>query len=75
MAFSYKPLWKLLIEQEMTKKALREKTGISISTLTRMGHDDYVSMKILDDICNALGCTPNDVIRHIPDVPGGGDDT
>jgi len=33
MAFTYKPLWKLLIDKEMTKKALMAKTGISKSTM------------------------------------------
>ena len=75
MAFTYKPLWKMLIDMNMTKKAFRERTGISLSTVNSMGRDEYISMKIIDDICNEFHCTPNDVIRHIPDVPGGGDDT
>ena len=33
MAFTYKPLWKLLIDREMTKKELMQATGISKSSL------------------------------------------
>ncbi len=29
MAFTYKPLWKLLIDKRMTKKSLMQLTGIS----------------------------------------------
>lgn len=36
MAFSYKPLWKLLIDRDMSKKSLMELTGISKSTLDKM---------------------------------------
>ena len=35
MSFSYKPLWKLLIDKEMTKKALMQATGISKSTMDK----------------------------------------
>ena len=33
MAFSYKPLWKLLIDKELSKKELMRETGISKSTM------------------------------------------
>ena len=33
MAFTYKPLWKLLIDKEMTKKELMQRTAISKSTM------------------------------------------
>ena len=36
MAFSYKPLWKLLIDRDMTKKQLMYVTGISKSTMDKM---------------------------------------
>ena len=66
MPFNYKPLWKQLIDLDMTKKAFAKKVGISISTLNRMGRNEYISLKIIDDICVMLQCTPNDVIEHIP---------
>ena len=37
MAFSYKPLWKLLIDNDMTKKQLMQAAGISKSTMDKMG--------------------------------------
>ena len=48
MSFSYKPLWKLLIDKEMTKKALMQATGISKSTMDKMGRGEQVSMDIID---------------------------
>ena len=64
MAFTYKPLWKLLIDKEMTKKALMAKTGISKSTMDKMGRSEIVSLEIIDRICNYFNCSVEDVIEH-----------
>jgi len=65
MAFSYKPLWKLLIDCDMTKKQLMQKTGISKSTMDKMARGEMVSMEIIDRICSALSCKVDSVIEHI----------
>ena len=62
--FNYKPLLKLLIDKGMTKTQLREQLGISMSTLAKISKDEYISMKVLDDICNLLNCKIEDVIEH-----------
>ncbi|MGI6698990.1 MAG: helix-turn-helix transcriptional regulator [Lentisphaerae bacterium] len=64
MAFTYKPLWKLLIDKEMTKKELMEKTGISKSTMDKMGRGETVSLEIIDRICNHFACKVENVIEH-----------
>ncbi len=64
MAFSYKPLWKLLIDREMTKKKLMEGAGISKSTMDKMGRGELVSMQIIDRICAFLKCDLSDVLEH-----------
>ncbi len=65
MAFSYKPLWKLLIDKEMRKKQLMEATGISKSTVDKMGRGEQVSMDIVDRMCTFFGCDVSDIIEHI----------
>ena len=67
MAFSYKPLWKLLIDKDMTKKQLMIETGISKSTMDKMGRGEAVSMDIIDRLCNFFNCNVEDVINHIED--------
>jgi DNA-binding Xre family transcriptional regulator len=67
MPFSYKPLWKMLIDQEMTKKAFVQATGISQSTVDKMGRSEYVSLEVIDRICNYFQCGISDVLAHIPD--------
>ena len=64
MSFSYKPLWKLLIDKEMTKKALMQATGISKSTMDKMGRGEQVSMDIIDRLCNYFECCVEDIIEH-----------
>ena len=63
--FNYKPLLKLLIDKGMTKTQLREQLGISMATLAKISKNEYVSMKVLDDICSLLNCKIEDVIEHI----------
>lgn len=65
MAFSYKPLWKLLIDKEMTKKQLMEATGISKSTMDKMGRGEQVSLDIIDRICTYFSCDVKEILEHI----------
>lgn len=60
---SYKPLWKTLIEKGIKKTELRTMAGFSSGTLARMGKDQYVEMKHIDSICQALDCEISDVIE------------
>lgn len=64
MSFSYKPLWKLLIDNDMSKKDLMQKTGISKSTMDKMGRSDYVSMEIIDRLCQYFNCNIEDIVSH-----------
>lgn len=64
MPFSYKPLWKMLIDKDLTKKKLMEETGISKSTMVKMAHGEQVSMDILDRLCKYLGCRIEEIVEH-----------
>ena len=65
MAFSYKPLWHLLLDRGITKTQLREMTGIGTATLAKLSKDDEVSMTVINKICVALNCEVQDVIQII----------
>lgn len=56
VAVSYKKLWKLLIDQDMKKKDLLLATGISQSSLSKMGRNENVNTDMLVKICKALSC-------------------
>ncbi len=64
MAFTYKPLWKLLIDKRMTKKSLMQLTGISKSTMDKMYREEYVALSVIDRICAQLKCDVSDVISY-----------
>ncbi|MDO4343265.1 MAG: helix-turn-helix transcriptional regulator [Eubacteriales bacterium] len=64
MSFSYKPLWKLLIDRDMSKKDLMKETKISKSTMDKMGRSEIVSLEIIDRICNYFHCSIEDVVEH-----------
>ena len=66
MAFSFKPLWKVLIDKDMNKEDLRIAIKTSSATVTKMSKNEYVSMKILNDICTYLECNISDIIEFIP---------
>jgi len=62
MAISYNGLWKLLIDNNLYKKDLTEKLGISSATIAKMGKGEKVSMEVLQKICDYLDCNIGDIM-------------
>lgn len=60
---NYKPLWKMLIDKNLSKAELREKTSIARSTMAKMTSNEYVSMDVLVRICIALDCSMDDIVE------------
>ena len=54
MEYNYNKLWKLLIDKNLMKKDLMEKTGITSSTIAKMGKNKAVSMEVLGKISMLL---------------------
>lgn len=70
MPFSYKPLWKLLIDKDMSKKELMEVARISKSTMDKMGRREIVSLEIIERICNSFDCKIEDVVEYCKSKKG-----
>lgn len=68
MAISYKKLWKLLIDKDMTAVDLRQATGIAPNTMTKLRRDEEVSMTVLIKICTALDVNIGDIMDLVPDT-------
>ena len=64
---SYAPLMSTLHKKRISKTDLQKLTGMSPSTLAKIGKDEYVALKIIDEICNKLDCNIEDVIVHVKD--------
>ena len=66
MQTSYKKLWKRLIDLDMSKKELREATGLSTGTMTKLTKDEDVSMNALKRICKVCQCNIGDIVDFVP---------
>jgi len=62
---SYKKLQKLLIDKDIKKTQLKDMIKVSSSTLARLSTNQYVSLEIIDKICDVLDCQPGDIIEYV----------
>ena len=67
MRISYNPLWKLLIDKDLKKKDLCELSGVSSTSIAKMGRNENVNTDILVKICEALECDISDIAEVVND--------
>lgn len=67
MAVSYKKLFHLLIEKDMTNTQLMQQAGFSANIITRLKRNEYVSMESLENICRVMNCGVDDILEFEPD--------
>ena len=67
MAVSYKKLFHMLIDINMTAAELQKKAGYSANISTRMRRDEYVSLDSIEKICRVLNCKVDDIVEFVPD--------
>jgi len=53
----------MLIDKDISKQQLREKTSIARSTMVKMANNEYVAMDVLVRICIALDCGMDDIVE------------
>lgn len=63
MAVSYKKLWKLLIDRNISKADLRRAAGIAPNTMTKLNRDEEVTLETLGKICAALSVDIGDIVE------------
>ena len=66
MGPSYKKLWKMLIDRDMSKSDLRIRAHISSVTLAKLGKGESVTTSVLVRICNVLDCNIGDIVDVVP---------
>jgi transcriptional regulator, XRE family len=64
---SYNRLWKLLIDKNMNRQALKEISGISTASIAKLGRGDNITTAVLLKVCNALDCDLSDIMELIED--------
>lgn len=68
MKFNYNGLWKALIDKNMKKKDLIDKTGVSPTTISKMVRGKAVSLSVIGKICEELGADIGDLICIEKDI-------
>lgn len=63
MKVSYKKLWKLLIDKDMTQTEMYKKSGISSGSMTKLRKGESVTMEVLWKVCSVLDCNIGDVVQ------------
>ncbi len=64
MAISYNKLWHMLIEKGMNKEQLKNASGISSATMTKISKGESVTLKTIGAICEVLDCQPGDILSY-----------
>lgn len=71
MATSYNKLWKLLVDNKMSKADLRKASGVSPNTMTKLRRDEPVMLSVLDKICKVLDANYGDIVDYVADGDSG----
>ena len=66
-SISYKKLWKLLIDRDMNKQDLRRLTGLSSSSIAKLGKNESVTTTVLLNICEKMDCDISDIMEVVKD--------
>ena len=68
MKISYKKLWVMLIQREITKVQLRADVGISAGTMSKLNKGEDVALSVLLRICDYLNCDIGDICEAVRTV-------
>ncbi len=66
MAVSYKKLFHLMIEKDMTNAQLMAEANFSANIITRLKRNNYVSLETIETICRVLNCNVDDILEFLP---------
>ena len=67
MPVSYNKLWKILIDEGMSKTDLIRASKITTNAMAKLGKNEDVRVEVLVKICRALNCTLDDIVDILPD--------
>ena len=67
MSVSYKKLQHILIERDISHSQLMRDANISANIISKIKTGQYIALDKVESICNALECTPNDILVFLPE--------
>ncbi len=65
MEITYKKLWHILIDKDMTKTDLQKAARLSWSSISKLNRGENISTDLLLRICNALNCNLSDIVETV----------
>ena len=65
MGISYKKLWVMLIQKDITKSQLRMDIGLSAGTMSKLNKGEEVALSVLLRICDYLECDIGDICEAV----------
>lgn len=75
MKVSYKKLWILCAEKEISRAELRKKAGLSSATFTKLGKNQEVNLSVLLRIAEVMDCNAGDMMDFIKENESAAMDT
>lgn len=67
MRISYKKLWVLLIQKDISKATLRKDVGLSTGTMSKLKKGEEVALTVLMRLCDYLDCDIGDICEVLRD--------
>lgn len=67
MAISYDPLKQTMEIKSISWYTLAQE-GIDNRTIHRLRHNENITTKTLEKLCNIIKCTPNDIVTFTDDI-------
>ena len=67
MKVSYKKLWIMCAEREISKAELRKRAGLSSATFTKLRKNQEVTLGVMLKIADVMQCNAGDMMDFIPD--------
>ena len=65
MKISYKKLWFLLLEKDISKAKLRKDLNLATGTMSKLNKGEEVAMSVLLRICAYLNCDIGDICEAV----------
>ena len=65
MGISYKKLWILLVEKNISQATFRKDLNIATGTMTKMRRNEEVALSVLLRICEYLDCDIGDICEAV----------
>ena len=65
---SYKKLFLMMEEREITKEKLKKETGISSATIAKLSKNEEISMATIQTLCDFFDCQPGAIMSYEKEI-------